>query len=300
MPADMRCLSPRQRDHMPDGTTPEGPGARPLVGEVLAAIEGYAERAKFEVRLGTSARALIVEKKQMTLKTSHGLIATRRLIVATGEYARPFELPLRGRFSGPIQHARTFEPWSVGADERVCVVGAGNSGAETCAALARRGIRVTLSTSKSIGRPASDRTGLLGELFWWASGLPNKVLLGGGCTQLTPIVDPDLHAAVSDGRVTVVAGAAGLLPSGVLTTSGQEVACDRIVLATGYRRDTEWLDGVLTRDIRGVPLHREGISPEVQGVGFIGIACMRTRRSGFLRGMPGDARWVMKRLKAGR
>ncbi len=294
---DMRCLSPRIRDAMPDGVLTEGEGPRPLAGEVLAAIEAYAQRARFDIQLGVTALGLTVGDGKLVLRTSAGDIDTRRLVVATGEYANPFHLPLTGRFDGVLQHSSEFEPWTVETDERVVVIGAGNSGAEIASSLSRRGVKVVLLTRRPVKRPRPEPTGALGEIFWKLSGLEVKWFLGGGCSYRTPLVDPDLYDAIKDGRVRVGAGAAALLPNGVLTADGKEVACDRIVMATGFRRDTEWLAGAVTLDHMGIPKHDRGVSTEVGRLGFLGIPCMRTRRSGFLRGLPGDARHVVRRIK---
>ena len=41
---------------------------------------------------------------------------------------------------------------------------------------------------------------------------------------------------------------------------------------------------------------REGVSVEQRGLGFVGLPCQRTRRSGFLRGFVDDAVRVVGRL----
>jgi putative flavoprotein involved in K+ transport len=134
-------------------------------------------------------------------------------------------------------------------------------------------------------------------LSWWLSAIPVGGLpFNGGCTHKTPPHDADLYQAVQAGQVTVVGEAMGLWEGGLVVRGGQKIACDQIVMATGFRRDTEWLTGFVTLDESGVPRHRGGISPEVPGLGFMGIPCMRTRRSGFLRGFVGDATSVVRSL----
>ncbi len=298
MPPDMLCLSPRIRDAMPDGALPPSTADRATVGEVLQAIEAYAERASFDVRFGVGATGMTTRAGTLILDTTDQPCEARRVIVATGEWGNPFRLPLPGDFDGPMVHTSEFEPEAVAAGERVCVIGAGNSGAEAVVALQARGAAVTLATRRPVQKPSPEPTGMLGEIAWRLSGMPvHNLPARGGCTHRTPLVDPELYLAVKSGAVKVVAGATALYPGGVRTSAGEEVACDRIVFATGFRRDLAWLGSAITLNADGVPAHDRGVSLDVARLGFVGIPCMRTRRSGFLRGLVSDAAYVARRLR---
>jgi hypothetical protein len=63
----------------------------------------------------------------------------------------------------------------------------------------------------------------------------------------------------------------------------EPVEVGEIVWATGFRRGDPWPE-------RALP----------PGVARVGVPCLRTRRSGFLRGFTEDARVVVQRLLEGR
>jgi putative flavoprotein involved in K+ transport len=203
---------------------------------------------------------------------------------------------LSGEFSGPIDHSATLDLDSVDEDAHVLVVGAGNSAADWVPRLLARGARVTVSTRAAIEPPHRPASGWLGALAWRASGVDLRWVPGrGGCTESTPVIDSRLFEAVSTGRVAVVGEVVALRGAGVEVRGGETLDVDRIVFATGFVRSLGWASG-LTLDERNRPQQRQGRSTDLDGVWFMGLPCMRTRRSGFLRGLGGDAQAIARAL----
>ena len=292
---DLRCLSDRQHDLLPDGSYPAGDGLRATAAEVLAWLDRYATRESFDVSFGVSANGLRREEGELRLVTTNGEVATRRLVVATGEYSRPVVPDLAGFFAGPADHARDVDLDAVEPDEHVLLVGTGNSAVDLLPRLLARGARVTVSVRTPMTeRPDELPTGARARLLWEASALPVRLLPPRlRCTDRVPAVDPDLYDAIASGSVGHVGEAIGLEDRGVRVAGGEVIAVDRVVWATGFRRDFSWLPGIRIDPTTGIPEHREGISADLPGVGFLGLPCMRTRRSGFLRGFADDAAAVL-------
>jgi len=175
-------------------------------------------------------------------------------------------------------------------------VGAANSAVDLVGRLVRQGTQVTVAARSGLYAPRKLARKPLSTLLWWASALPmNWLPPSMQCERVVPTVDDDIVRAAAEGTVRVVGEAIGLTASGLLVDDGVEVPADRIVFATGFLRDLHWATA-LTLDAEGVPLHRQGLSTELPGVAFLGLPCMRTRRSGFLRGFTDDARAVIGRL----
>ncbi len=291
---EMRCLSPRRWDRLPDGAELEGAADRATAAEVLAGWEAYAERARFDVRF--LSRADVLDRAGLGWHIRAGSLAVEspRIVLATGAYARPWVPELLGDFEGPQGHGSRLRVEDVATGERVLVVGYGNSAAELVPRLLARGASVTLSARQPLPPTVPIQRGLRGRLGWFASGLPVRLAPGVlGCPDGVPVVDDEVHRALDEGRVALVGPTTELWSGGAV--AGGRVEVDRIVWATGFRRDLGWVPG-LTLDDHGEPAHREGLSTDLPGVAFLGLACMRTRRSGFLRGLVADGRSVVGAL----
>jgi len=293
----MRCLSLRHHDRMPDGSFPRGEGERATAAEVADWLQLYARREGFRARLGVSCDALRQDREGLLVVTSGGPVRTRRLVVATGEFGCQRTPDLDGAFEGPSCHSSELDIDDVDPGEHVLVIGAGNSACEIVGLLLARGVRITVAARSGLSDPLGVDTGLLGEVKWWLSALPARYLPDQvRCNPATPVIDTTLVDARDAGRIEVVGEVHSLSAIGVQCRDGAVVTCDRIVLATGFARDTVWLGDIIDRDQYGTPRHDEGLSPEVPGMAYVGIPCQRTRRSGFIRGFAGDARNVLERL----
>ena len=290
---DLRCLSLRRWDRLPDGVELEGAADRATAAEVLAGWEAYAERARFDVRFLSRADGLARDGGWRVRAGEH-VVEAPRVVLATGAYAKPWVPELPGAFEGAQGHGSALDIGAVEAGERVLVVGYGNSAAELVPRLLARGARVTVSAKQPLPPTVPIERGLRGRLGWMASGLPVRLAPGLlGCPDGVPVVDDDVHRAIDEGRVTLVGPTTELWAGGAV--AGGRVEADRIVWTTGFRRDLGWVPG-LTLDARGEPAHREGLSTDLPGVAFLGLPCMRTRRSGFLRGLVDDGRAVVRAL----
>lgn len=304
VPADMRCLSPRRRDLLPDGRSPQGPGDRATAAEVVAALDAFAAHAAFDLRLGRAATALrrggdgvlevdVADAFDAPVDARPvEVLRARRVLLATGEYGRPRIPALPGRFDGRLEHSAGVDFESLRPGERVVVVGSGNSAADLLPRLFSRRCEVVVSTRRPISRPAPALPGPLDRLMWRASGLPVRLLPPRlRCADTLGALDPVLFDARQRCRIRAVGEAVGLEAGGLVARDVGLVPCDRIVFCTGFKRDLAWTG--LDLDERGVPAHRGGLSTERAGVAFLGLRCLRTRRSQFLRGLWADARAVV-------
>lgn len=302
MPPGMVCLSPRIRDRLPDGSYPDGPHARATAAQVRDAVHAYAERARFRVELGVRVMGSEREGSAMRLRTTTGEITAGKLVVATGEFGAPRiprNLPIG--YEGAILHSSEFRASDVMPGERVVVIGAGNSGAEVALAALEHGARVTVCAGEPLTPPPWEPRGpVIEELAWLASGLPVGGVPGSlGCRRRVLLASRPFWDAAHAGRIRVAPRALAIETRVVRLISGEVCAADRVVLATGFRRDLEFLGDAVRLDTDGQPLHRGGLSADLPGVGYLGLPCMRTRRSGFLRGFAADARAVVGALLGG-
>jgi len=294
---DLLCLSPRQRDRLPDGSSPTGQGRRARADEVLSCLEEFRDRSGFDIRYLTRANNLSRGEHGLLVETNTGSIHSSRVVLACGEYGRPRVPKLPGSFGGTANHTSEVRVDDISDEERVVIVGSGNSAVDLASRLLARNMKITLAARSGVGAAVGIAGEPVSSLMWWLSALPTTWLPGSlRCTRTVPKVDDDLQVAATDGRLRVVGEAVGLEHDALLAGQGERVPADRIVWATGFRRDLAWVSG-LSLDEDGVPKHQQGLSTEVPGLAFMGLPCMRNRRSGFLRGYSADARNIVRRLQ---
>lgn len=226
-------------------------------------------------------------------------LVARHVIAASGGFGRAHRprLPGLDTFTGTLLHAGAYSTPAPFADQRVVIVGGGNTAVQVAHELAQHA-RVTLATRRPI---TFANPNLLGrDLHWWfvRTGL-DRLPLGPHLRGIptAPVSDPghyrqalevgepdrrDLFTAI-DGR-TVTWG------------DGITEEIDTLILATGYRPAVDYLKPLGALDRNGSPLHRAGLSTTVPGLGFVGLEWQRSFGSATLRGVGRDARYVTRRL----
>ncbi|TDO44219.1 hypothetical protein EV643_11630 [Kribbella sp. VKM Ac-2527] len=86
----------------------------------------------------------------------------------------------------------------------------------------------------------------------------------------------------------------------VVWTDGTQEHVDSVILATGYRPNLPYLEGLGALDATGMPLHRRGISLTHPGLAYLGVEFQRSFSSNTLRGVSRDAQYVARALASAR
>ncbi len=296
MDPGMKCLSPRKNDCMPDGRIPNNAGAVATAADVVDMLTAFQRDSAFELHLNARVETVEKHKHGFRLLVAGESMIARRLVAATGEFGAPRWPNMPGLDLYASEHASTLDRSSVQVDERVVVVGSGNSGAEVALALVARGAQVTMSCRTPL-RTQWHVPGFLTQVGWKLSGVPLRYQPNrGGCRDKVPVQGSELKSAVDSGLIRTVGETKALVAGGVLVESETFVPADRVVFCTGYLRDDAWLGRLVERDDSGFPVHDDGLIPGVPGLAVVGLPCLRTWRSGFLRGFSADASAVIGRM----
>ncbi|MEI6002670.1 FAD-dependent oxidoreductase [Paraburkholderia bengalensis] len=184
--------------------------------------EFYGEQ-RIDVLIG--ARAVRVERARHTVTTSDGrLFQYGKLLIATGTSPQGLRLPgsdLQGiRFIHDISDAAALRE-AASKVRRAVVLGAGFVGVEVAASLRAAGLEITLIERASCVMPQLHALVLSS---WFADRCAQqgiRVLTGCNVTRF-----------LGDTRVT-----------GVLTGTGQELACELVVVAIGVTPNCAFLEG---------------------------------------------------------
>lgn len=295
----LRLFSPARFSALPWRQFSGDPDRYPTRDEVVAYLAACAADLTSEIRLGHRVASVSVKPGEgfAVRGTDGSELRARALIAATGSFGSPYRpsLPGLGSFTGQVLHASEYRSPASVRGERVVVVGGGNSAVQIAVELARSS-RTTLATRSRlrwIGQRPLGR-----DLHWWLAGTgldtaPIGRWLKGG------------QAVVDDGayRAAVAAGHPGHRPmfdrldgGEVVWTDGEREPVDALILATGYRPHLPFLAGTGALDQAGLPLHRQGVSQTVPGLGFVGIELQRSIASATIRGAARDADRVVQRL----
>ncbi|XP_038700954.1 LOW QUALITY PROTEIN: probable indole-3-pyruvate monooxygenase YUCCA4 [Tripterygium wilfordii] len=201
---------------------------------------------------------------------------SRWLIVATGENAEPVipEIPGIDKFKVPVVHTSTYKSGFEFKNQRVLVIGCGNSGMEVGLDLCRYNAIPHMVVRNTVHVLPREMFGVstfgvaMALLKWLPLKLVDKVLLLlssfilGNTDELgirrpktgpielknvtgkTPVLDVGALSQIRSGKIKVVEGVKEITRNGAKFMDGQEKEFDSIILATGYRSNVPtWLKG---------------------------------------------------------
>ncbi|MFI6801697.1 flavin-containing monooxygenase [Streptosporangium canum] len=306
----LALFSPARYSSLPGMAFPGDPERYPHRDEVVAYLERYATAlAERGAELRTGARVEAVRPAG----TSNGAgggggfvvrldggedLASAALIAASGSFARPHRPALPGldTFTGPVLHAADYRSPASLPGEHVIVVGAGNSAVQIAHELASER-RVTLAGRAPIRFVAQRPLGR--DLHFWfrATGFDRLPLARAETPPPSPVLDDGRYRrALREGRYRCQVMFTRLDGDQVTWPDGRRERVDAVLLATGYRPNLAYLEGLGALGADGRPRQRRGLSLTHAGLGYLGLEWQRTPSSNTLRGVGADARHVMRRL----
>ena len=256
----------------------------------------YAEAFAVPVRADAEVTAVRRDGSGWAVATATGdELRAEAVVVATGIVAGPWEpdLPGRDAFPGTIRHSSTYRRPGDLANQRVLVVGTGNSSADIAVELAAAGAAVTVSVRSGATVLPRTLAGIpiqyfgfalaplpLGVRRFIATAIGRLATLGRapalprapipGCTGV-PMVGRHLPDAIRAGSVRVRGELVGFNAEGARFADGTSEPYDTVLLATGYRAAIGFLGDHARRDDCGFAVRSDGIrSADQPGLYFIG------------------------------
>ncbi|XP_024986457.1 probable indole-3-pyruvate monooxygenase YUCCA4 [Cynara cardunculus var. scolymus] len=261
----------------------------PTRDQFIAYITAYADHFKIKPMFNQTVESAVFEFERgvWRVKTQDSGYESRWLVVATGENAEALvpEIPGLETFEGPLLHASEYKNGYEFKDKRVLVVGCGNSGMEISLDLCNHKAIPFIVVRSSVHVVPREMFGFstfgvaMTLLKWLPIKLVDKIILSitkhilgdidkfgirrpkTGPMELkltsgrTPVVDVGALSEVKTGNIKVVEqGVKEISKNGVKLMDGQELECDCIVLATGYKSNVpSWLKGCDFFTDKGIP-----------------------------------------------
>jgi putative flavoprotein involved in K+ transport len=308
---EMRLLSPVGLSLLPDMQRRVDEANYLPFDDLVRELDLYTRRREIEVVSDATVISVVRSGAGFMLSyqegdgTEHSIAATH-VINATGiishpqlpESFHPDEVSFRWLHS---LHTRSSD---IANSRNLLVVGAGASAAEVLERwLEQReaGDRAALSVRSPLRCVPHWILGLdIHYLVWLPEQLP-ACLLGWRSGRLRePMSGLTVCRAIWKGLITRLPGVSKFQGDTVVLTDGRRLQPDLVVFATGFRYETQHLDGLLEFDPDGRPLLRNCESTRAGGLYLLGYRFGRTFASPYLRGIARDAEYVASHIARAR
>ncbi|KAI3687745.1 hypothetical protein L1987_81447 [Smallanthus sonchifolius] len=270
---------PKQVCELPMLGYPKSYPKYPTKNHFIAYITTYADHFGIKPLFNQKVESawFELERGVWRVKTQDTGYESRWLVVATGENAEALvpEIPGSEMFEGALVHASEYKNGYEFRKKKVVVVGCGNSGMEISLDLSNHHAIPFIVVRNSVHIVPREMFGLstFGVAMTLLKLLPIKLvdklilsitnyILGDTekfglrrpktgpmelkmTTGRSPVVDVGALYKIKTGNIKVVEqGVREITKNGVMFMDGQELECDCIVLATGYKSNvTSWLKG---------------------------------------------------------
>ncbi|KAA8525354.1 hypothetical protein F0562_007228 [Nyssa sinensis] len=267
---------PKQFCELPLFGFPENFPKYPTKHQFISYLKSYATHFSIEPRFIQVVQCAVFDQRSRLwrVQTQDCEYISRWLIVATGENAEPAipEIPGIERFQGPVVHTSVYKSGSDFKNQRVLVVGCGNSGMEISLDLCRHHATPHMVVRNTVHILPREMFGFstfgiaMALLKWLPLRLVDKFLLmvtnftlGNtdrlglrrpktgplelkNATGKTPVLDVGALSHIKSDKIKVMKGVREITKNGAKFMDGQEREFDSIILATGYKSNVPcWL-----------------------------------------------------------
>jgi cation diffusion facilitator CzcD-associated flavoprotein CzcO len=277
--------------------------------QFIAYLEAYAAQFSIRPHFGQHVVAVTPVADGWRTATNRAAYWSRHVVLATGYNSRPYQpvWPGQEQFAGSIIHSSAYRNGAPYRDQRVLVVGFGNSGGEIAIDLWEHGARAVAVAVRSptnviprdlfgipamafaiaqrkLPAPIADALNapLVRRRFGDLAAYGLRPAGDGPLTQIRtrgriPLIDVGTVRLIRGGAVQVRPGIAAFTASGVTFTDGGTEAFDAVILATGYRPAIAALlpDSAAMTDDQGIP-RRSGDATGTPGLYWCGFRVVAT------------------------
>jgi len=303
---DSLCLFTPARYSGLDGMPFPAPSFhKPTKDEMAEYLEAYAERFDLPVRHGVQVEAVTKDGDRFVVTAGADRFVADEVVVATGAFNDPYTPAFADELDPAITqiHSCRYSNPSQLEPGPVLIVGAGNSGADI--AIETSKLHPTIVAGRHPGhvpfRIDSFKARFLvrvvrnagQHVLTWRTPIGRKVLpkLASGGWPLVRVKPKDLVAA----GVQRVGRVEGVVDGKPQLDDGQVVDVANVIWCTGFRPNHAWV-GLDAFDDNGHPVHERGISTNVDGLYFVGMAFQYAATSDTITGVRRDAAHVVRHI----
>lgn len=292
-------FTPRNYSSLKGLDIPGDPKGFATKDELADYLESYAKTFSIPVSLNTEVISLEKTDDGFKAKTSKGEWLSKKVLVATGPFQKPFIPNIREDISKDIFqiHSSEYKNPSQLLTGNVLVVGGGNSGSQIATELSNTH-KVYIST----GHPLSfvPKYLLNKSIFWWMDKIHlSRVSVDSKLSKYLrknePVIGTELKHLLDTGTVVAMTRTVDFSEREVVFKDGRRIEVDNIIWCTGFKPDYKWIDiKGATNKLTG-PIHNKGVSP-IDGLYFLGLPWLSRLGSSLLSGIDYDAKRLYEHI----
>ena len=307
-------ISSKTMSGLEDYPMPEGYPDYPSHRQMLAYFQGYARHFGVERFIRFNCTVTRAEKQAddtWAITLDDGTVETfDTLMVANGHHWDPRWPDYPGTFSGQFLHSHQYKAAAPFRDQRVLIIGGGNSGCDIAVATGqvsamtalslRRGYHIIpkflfgyptdVFNARSLAIPVGIRLAIFRLLLRLLVGRPEQDGLpkpDHGLLQSHPVASSDLLNAIRHGRVHPRPDVQRFEGREVCFVDGTVESYDAVIAATGFKISFPFFDSAFIDYSSGeVPLYLRTFHPDHPSLFFIGLV------------QPHGATWPLSDLQA--
>lgn len=296
----LTLFSPARYSSLPGLRFPGDPNHYPIKEEVISYFKEYTNYHKLNVRTGEKVTKVSKNGKDFVIATAKGnVFYSKAVISATGAFAYPNIPVIKGseRFKGKMIHSSQYKNVDEFKNQRVVVVGGGNSAIQIAYELAQVS-NVSLATRNPISYTPQR---ILGKdiHFWLKVTGVDTLPYGRKFSMNTSVMDTGVYKeAILNNRPDSKPMFTNYTEEGVMWSDGGEEKVDSVIYATGYKPNVNYLTSLIDAiDHSGNPLQNKGVSITIDGLFYVGLSGQRSLSSATIRRVGEDGKYVVKHIK---
>jgi putative flavoprotein involved in K+ transport len=295
----LKLFSPAKYSSLPGMSFPTKGDHYPVRDEVVQYLRSYASFYQFPIAYHQYVETVDKISEIFQVMTTTGeLFRAKNIICATGSFNRPNLPSIEGHedFKGSIIHSSNYSSPASFADQSIIVVGSGNSAVQIAIELSEianttLAVRelVSLMPQRIIGR----------DIHYWfkMSGIDSLSWFRKLANNSSLVIDVGGYKkSLRTGKPIQKQMFSQFYSDGVVWSDGSRESVDRVLFATGFKSNLNFIRGIGALDEQGNPIHKRGISATVPGLYYVGLSGQRSFASATLRGVGRDAGYVVKNL----
>jgi putative flavoprotein involved in K+ transport len=303
----LRLFTPARWDGLAGMPFPAPPRHFPTKNEMADYLESYARRFALPVQNGMRVERLSREEDRYVAEAGRRRFEAPQVVVAMSSFQKP-AVPgfASGLDPGVVQlHSSEYRNLSQLRDGGVLIVGAGNSGAEIAAEVARG--HETWVSGRDVGQVPFRVENLFAQLVLipvlfrivfhrllslatpFGRRLRPKAMTHGDALIRTK------RKALAAAGVQFVPRVAGVRDGKPLLEDGRLLNVTNVVWCTGFHPGFSWIDFPIF-DEHGEPEQFRGVVESHPGLFFVGLFFLYAMSSSMVQGVHRDARYVADAL----